>query len=155
MSEYQYVIDTLKHLAYADEGDQITHSDLNECDTAAAIILDLESDVATLQKSEEAAKAELEKIRVEIHRHNRHLDDLCEFSRNDRRCAASVCRGRKCSDCPTQYKFDMSEFDSDSGEQAREVGPEVSEAFIEKVKGAAKQDIGRLLKDGGDTAGGE
>lgn len=60
MSEYQYVIDTLKRLAYADEGDQITHCDLNECDTAAAIIVDLESDIETLQEQKELAYKEVE-----------------------------------------------------------------------------------------------
>lgn len=59
--------------------------------------------------------AEVERLELVIHTHNRHLDDLCDFSRNDGRCAAFVCRGIKCPDCPTTHKVDMEE---DSGDAA-------------------------------------
>jgi hypothetical protein len=49
MSEYQNTINTMRAMAAADEGDRITSSDLNECDTAAAIIEDLEEEIAILE----------------------------------------------------------------------------------------------------------
>lgn len=49
MSEYQNAIDTMMLLAYADEGDRITSSDLAECETAACIIQDQQERIAELE----------------------------------------------------------------------------------------------------------
>jgi hypothetical protein len=62
MSEYQNTIDTMRAMAWADEGDRITSSDLNECDTAAAIIEDLEAEIARLNRSMGEAISERDEI---------------------------------------------------------------------------------------------
>jgi hypothetical protein len=54
MSEYTYTITTMMALAYADEGDRITSSDLAECETAACIIQDLEAEKAELENIQAA-----------------------------------------------------------------------------------------------------
>jgi hypothetical protein len=79
MSEYQNTIDTMRAMAYADEGDRITSSDLNECDTAAAIIEDLE---AELEASRECHKLAAERNAtqylklVEIKAENADLENV-------------------------------------------------------------------------------
>jgi len=50
MSEHQKIIDQMMALAYADEGDRITSSDLAECETAACVIEDLEAQIAEANK---------------------------------------------------------------------------------------------------------
>jgi hypothetical protein len=55
MSEWQNTIDTMMALAFIDEGDRITSSDLAECETAACIIQDQENRIVEL----EAKNAEL------------------------------------------------------------------------------------------------
>jgi hypothetical protein len=54
MSEYAYTITMMMALAYADEGDRITSTDLAECETAACIIQDLEAEKAELENIQAA-----------------------------------------------------------------------------------------------------